>query len=410
MNPKKRVLLVIQYFFPSPGITSKLYLDLARVLVENGFDVTVFTSNRCHVSENEISPLEEEKDGIHITRFSIPRIKTKIISRFIQSFYLQKEIRLHFRTTNKHFDFAIVGSHPVFSYLMFHFFKKQQKDMKILYWCFDLFPDGFIIGKKRVGNVFLLFRSVITRALNNADIVADLGICMRKRLQVYTSAKNVTLTPWAFVEENTLNIISQSEKEAVFNKHKFFFLFSGSVTYGRKLNVFIDFVRYCKERDLDVALCIAGFGHFAARMKKEYHDCTDYILFMDYCDEAELRKRLSAADVHLLSLEDQATGCAVPSKFFAALAVGRPVVAAVSPESCIAHWIEQYKIGTVLRENNFESSFLFIKKLYDDRDYALSVQNNALSAYKKDFSRHVVTTRMVKIINDSIEQQQTPLL
>ena len=396
---KKRILIITQYFHPATVITAKLYLGLAQELVNNGFDVTVLASNRYHVTENEIKELEEEKDGIHIIRFDIPKVKIKFISRFIQSFFLQKGIRKYLKKTNAQFDVAIIASHPVFSYFLFPFLKRIQNNIKIYYWCFDLFPDGIIDLGGIIGKLFLLMHPLVVRSLSEADVAVDLGLCMRKRIQAYTSIRNETLTPWALVEEKTLRPIVQEEKEKIFGKHKFFFLFSGSITYGRNLDVFIGFIRYCREQGLDIALCIAGFGHFAEKLKKEYRDCTDYIVFMDYCDETELRKRLSAADVHLLSLEDQATGCAVPSKFFASLAVGRPVVAAVSRESCIAHWIEQYQIGTVLHENDYESSFQFIKNLYCDKEYALKVQSNALNAYKQNFSREVVTSRWIQLIN-----------
>ena len=401
MSEKKNILLLTQYFYPATVIASKLYFELAQDLVKNGFDVTVYTSNRCHITEDEIPGATEEKDGIHIVRFDIPKVTAKLIARFVQSYCMQKRIRAQFRREQKRFDAAIVCSHPVFSYFLFSFFKKTQKDIKILYWCFDLYPDAIITLGGALGKLFHLTRPFVSRALNRADAVVDLGVCMRKRLRAYTSVRNETLTPWALVEEKELRPVSLEEKERVFGKHKFFLIFSGSITFGRDLDVFIEFVRYCRERGLDVALCIAGFGHFAEQLKQQYHDCTDYVVFLNYCDETELRRRLSAADVHLLSFEDRATGCAVPSKFFAALGVGRPVLAAVSPESCIARWIEEYQIGALLRKNEYEKPFQFVKKMFDDPDFARKTQTNALDAYHREFSREVVVTRWIKLIEET---------
>ncbi len=57
------------------------------------------------------------------------------------------------------------------------------------------------------------------------------------------------------------------------------------------------------------------------------------------------------ADVHLISLRDDWAGVVVPSKFFASLAVGRPVLYAGPSESEIAHWVAENDLGLHLRDD-----------------------------------------------------------
>ena len=75
------------------------------------------------------------------------------------------------------------------------------------------------------------------------------------------------------------------------------------------------------------------------------------VSFAGFAPEAALVKRLAAADIHVVSLRPEYTGLAVPSKFFGALASGRPVIFSGTNDSALAQWIEELKIGWVLNEH-----------------------------------------------------------
>ena len=48
--------------------------------------------------------------------------------------------------------------------------------------------------------------------------------------------------------------------------------------------------------------------------------------FAGFADESRVAARLAAVDVHLVTLRQSCTGAVIPSKFFGALAAGRPVL------------------------------------------------------------------------------------
>ncbi len=78
----------------------------------------------------------------------------------------------------------------------------------------------------------------------------------------------------------------------------------------------------------------------------------DHVRIVPSVPGVELRRRLSAADVQGVSLDPAFTGTLVPSRFLAALAVGRPVVFEGHPDSSIARWIREFKLGWVLTDDN----------------------------------------------------------
>jgi hypothetical protein len=72
------------------------------------------------------------------------------------------------------------------------------------------------------------------------------------------------------------------------------------------------------------------------------------IRFAAFADEDTIQRRLEAADFHLGSLRLEYTGVVVPSKFFAALAVGRLFIFAGTDDTSVAQWIRQHDVGLVL--------------------------------------------------------------
>src|SRR5262249_10352340 len=72
------------------------------------------------------------------------------------------------------------------------------------------------------------------------------------------------------------------------------------------------------------------------------------VSFLPFASPDRIEERLSAADIHVVTLRERWTGTVVPSKFFGALAVGRPVLFAGSADSAIARWIEEHRVGWVL--------------------------------------------------------------
>ncbi len=100
-------------------------------------------------------------------------------------------------------DVIVVGSDPQFSQLIFPAIKALIRPKVLVYWCFDLFPEAILAdGASRP--VRWLARGVqpfIKRTYRSVDLMVDLGLCMRKRLNLYNhSARRETLTPWALLE------------------------------------------------------------------------------------------------------------------------------------------------------------------------------------------------------------------
>jgi colanic acid biosynthesis glycosyl transferase WcaI len=81
----------------------------------------------------------------------------------------------------------------------------------------------------------------------------------------------------------------------------------------------------------------------------------------------------------------------VPSKFFGAIAAGRPVLFSGSDESAVAKWIESYGLGWVLNESNARQIADQIISYASSPERQLKMRQNCHDTYQKYFSKdHVI--------------------
>src|SRR5207302_9222488 len=104
-------------------------------------------------------------------------------------------------------------------------------------------------------------------------------------------------------------------------------------------------------------------GNRVDELRAAVHRDDANVSFAGFAPESELAKRLAAADIHLVSLWPKWTGVVVPSKFFGALAAGRPIIFAGSRVAALAQWIEAYGVGWVLDRSSVGKVAQDLKRL-----------------------------------------------
>ena len=73
------------------------------------------------------------------------------------------------------------------------------------------------------------------------------------------------------------------------------------------------------------------------------------VRFLPHSTVADARELLGTADVGLVSLSPGVISYAYPSKTATYLSAGLPLLVAVEPESCLAHEVQTWGVGAVLR-------------------------------------------------------------
>jgi len=436
MAGRGSIFLLYHFFRPDDVVSARLFTDLAEDLTESGFDVTAVPSTRsCHGSEVRLSKREVWAGGKirRIWRPDWPQHKTA--GRFGNTlFMLLGWTWIAAIMPRKRGEVMVVGTDPVLGVLIAITWRLFRPRSRIVHWCHDLYPDAAVADGMipETAAWIRLLRWMLGIAYRRCDVVADLGICMRERLQEavgeasanavatdgltrvladgrevrgdapestvadWWSGRYATLVPWSLVEPPQVVQPDTRIRHELFGEHHFGLLYSGNFGRAHCFESIIALAR--RLRGDDVGFCFAGRGTRLESVREEMTDADFNVRFAGFANESDLAGRLAAADIHLVTLRPRWTGTVVPSKFFGALAAGRPVLFAGSPDSAIARWIDQYQIGWVLTDQTIDKLAEEIPKMARSADAIEQMRQRCFDVYHREFSRRVQVDRWQQVL------------
>lgn len=387
-----KILVLFHYYQPDDVHAAKCFTDLCEDLVHFNWVVEVWPSNRsCHNYQNKFSIKKETINGVKVHRvWRPPWRQHTFIGRTFNAIWMMKYwwLRLLFSPSLKP-DVILTGTDPFFSILLSPFLKFIRPRAKIAHWCYDLHPDAALAdGVVGANNPIVKALGPLLRwGYSKCDLVVDLGVCMGKRLSNYPIKKTVTLTPWALEEPLRPFVIDKAERKALFGNSILGLLYSGSFGRAHEFKLTLQLARKLKYK------AVINYGVRGSRLdelRKAVSPDDTNIWFSDFAPPDKLAARLSAPDVHIVSLRPEWEGIVVPSKFFGALAAGRPVLFEGSTACCIAKWIKEYKVGWVLESGNLVKTVKDLVAFSKNSPKKTAMFKHCREIYQRHFSRQTV--------------------
>ena len=388
MTKPLSILLIYHFFHPDTVVSARLFADLAAELARTGCRVTVFTGNRLIRGKEKLPPHEVWRN-VEICRFSRPAFaQGGNLGRLCNSAILQCKWLAGFWRRRRDFDAVVVGTDPQFAYLMFPYLRLMNRRVRLVHWAFDLYPEAILVNSPRWMKIPAWFAKPLARfSYHFVNSMVDIGACMRERLRQYHhAAAEATLTPWALVEPAEIPSPDPAVRRELFGEATLGLLYSGTVGYAHDLAPFIALARECRRRGVDAAFCFAGYGNQYQQQLAGLTAEDTNIRLAGFASEEELEKRLAAADIHLISLRQGWEGVVVPSKFFGALAIGRPVLFSGPENSAIAVWCRRFQVGKRLDADTLAE----LAALAEQPKTLEKLRQNARQVYGREFSREVV--------------------
>lgn len=344
------VLIFYHYFHPDDVVSARHLTGLACGLASEGFHVEAMPCNHsCRTTA--VFTKYDEVEGVKIRRIYRPGFKqASSVGRVFNLAWML--IAWSLVSLLRKPDVLIIGTDPILSVLAAIPWKIFRPRTKIIHWCFDLYPDAAIeSGLLKEDSVLArTLNRLRSRAFARCDAVVDIGPCMRERIEREDAMKCVkTLTPWALVEPDSPVPIDEEERLKVFGRTQLAILYSGNLGEAHSFKGLLALARAM--RDEDVVFGFSVRGNKVADLKAAITADDTNIRFIPFADEASLDKRLACADVHIVTLRDSWEGIVVPSKFFGALAIGRPVLFDGPSSSSVARWIQEFDVGWIVGSN-----------------------------------------------------------
>jgi glycosyltransferase involved in cell wall biosynthesis len=411
-NRPPRVAVLYHFFHPDDVVSARHLTQFCEELRARGWEVEALPCNRGCRDQSATYPLREDWRGISIRRIWRLRLsQSSSVGRILNALWMLaawSTLALRRRGTSP--DVIVVGTDPILSVLVASVIRTLRPRIRLAHWCFDLYPEAAIADGQVKENGWLArgLHRLLRSAYASCDLVADLGACMRDRLKVYGhAARKVTLVPWALVEPEEVERPEPSVRRELFGEAALGLLYSGN--FGRA-HSFADFLELARRlRGTGARFCFGVRGNRADELRTAITPDDANITLAGFAPEELLAKRLGAADIHLVSLRPEWSGLVVPSKFFGALAAGRPVLFAGPRDAAVARWIEDYGVGWVLDPESMDEVAGRLQALAAAPERLVELQRHCHRVYAEHFSRQRVMDEWDKellALTDQVDERQ----
>jgi glycosyltransferase involved in cell wall biosynthesis len=227
----------------------------------------------------------------------------------------------------------------------------QRVGARLVCYLQDLYPDvAEALGKVRSGHLTQRIRRGLRDAYLAADRVIVLGRCMRQRLEsdpwAIDPARISVIPNWADCQairplEHPVNEFRQREGL----QDQFVVMHSGNMGLTQRLDVLLD-ATLSKKWPQHAVLLLIGDGADRARLESRASSVpAGRVRFLPYQPRQELPASLSAADLHVVSMDERITGCLCPSKLYGILAAGRPVLVIAAKATEPYQTVARHRLG-----------------------------------------------------------------
>jgi len=382
-------LVFYHYLYPDDVVSAVHVSELCEELVRRGWAVTAMPSNRCCREDGISYPRTDQWKGVTIRRIWRPALsRASALGRFLNAIWMVGRWSLAAFQNSP--DVVIVGTDPILSVTVAIVWKLVRPRTRVAHWCFDLYPEAAIEDGilRRDGWLVALLKPLLRRAYGCCDLLADIGSCMSDRLQAYQPrGRQVTLTPWALSEPRGPLPVDPQERQVIFGTAPLALMYSGNFGRAHSSDLMLELLNQLAPYEARLALSVRG-NRAAALI--EQVESTPNVKIVPFAKQSDLDLRLSAADIHVVTLREEWTGTVVPSKFFGALAVGRPVLFVGSPKSAVARWIVKYRVGWVLTESSIQEVLTELIDFADDAAARAKMFTHCHAIYRLHFSKKSV--------------------
>jgi len=232
----------------------------------------------------------------------------------------------------------------------------------------DVFPDAAIqTGAISNKNIIAAAKWLERVSYQRSDAVVLLSQDLRTNIANKIDAKHhhrLHVIP-NFVD--TVAITPQHRMTAYRNElgigDQLVVMYAGNVGFSQSLNLVVEAAAKFPE----IAFVINGDG--AAR-KKLQEDCAQLanVHFGDYQPIERLSEVLATGDIHLVPLRTGLASVSVPSKSYSILAAGRPMLAAIDPNTEIPNMLQQSGAGVAVNPDNGPAFIEALGRLISYRD------------------------------------------
>lgn len=382
-----RVLILNRVYPPARTSSARLARELARALARDGWAVTILSTSEQSGIEQD-GPVTIKKIKYAHPPHSIMSLIT-LLSRFwIHTMMIAKP------------DLIITMADPPLIHIVGGWIARMKRTRHI-HWAIEVHPDLLpTIGISLPRRLYSLCERLSHRAMNTADRVIVTGRCMARYLsQNGIDPGQMTLIPnWperamipagsgngstgftlAPLDDDVTAALSQASILGPVSKFRV--LYIGSVGHAQPIDTVLDAATILDTMHPEIEFIFVGPDdtHHTVTAEKIRRGLSN-VRILPFQPQTRLREIMESGDVHIITLKEEASGLAVPPKFYGALSAARPVIL-VGPQTCeISRVIIDYGAGSVIPERAAQQLAQTIIDYRFREDIWFAAQDGAIKA------------------------------
>ncbi|MEX1027896.1 MAG: glycosyltransferase family 4 protein, partial [Candidatus Paceibacterota bacterium] len=287
------------------------------------------------------------RNGVRIERLPHLQLpKHRRLGRLANLISFTNQVRRWGRSVQCEADVLVCETDPFFMPLVVRRIARRS-NAKLVFYLQDIYPDVAVaLGVVRDGRVARTIRNRLRAAYREADAIVVLDEDMRDRLVDWgLDASNIEIVPnWV-----DCSLIRPMKTANAFRREqgidaKFVVMHSGNMGLTQRLDVLIRAMGDPRTDSDEILLALVG-GGAKRRSLEALASGLSNVRFWDYQPQDRLAESLSAADLHVISMDERITGCIAPSKLYGILGSGTPILAIVPPDSAVWRFVREHSLG-----------------------------------------------------------------
>ena len=396
-----RVLFLNRSYWPDAEATGQLLTELCEDLAPH-FDVTVIAGQP---NDNPTQAVyrrsgTEVHQGVRVRRVRHTRFPKRFLpGRLIN--YLSFLIAAFWAAVwAKRPDIVVVETDPPVLCLI-GWFLQRFRGAKLVCYLQDIHPDiGIALGRLRDRWPLRLLRRLLFHVYRHADrvIVLSRDMCDRIALSGVDRQRIVCLPNW--IDTSIVRPVKQGNPFRRQNgiDGQFVVTYSGNLGLCQRLEDIIA-AAACLRARADILFLLIGGGSLKPQLEQQVAALgLTNVRFLPYQPKAELAASLSAADVHLVPLDERIASCLMPSKLYGVLASATPLIA-VAPEECeLAEITLEQGVGLLAPPGEPEALAEVVTQLADHTWDLAEMGRRARRLADARYDRHRVTPRFLALL------------
>lgn len=398
---KGRVLIHTLIFPPDQVSTSYLYGDIAKALMNQGYEVDVITTYPHYnystgfkaISNRGLLCRKSNFGGArvyHVIQKKSKRFITRgIYITWFHLFFFLKAL------TIKKFDFVLTPSPPITAGLLSGI-AAHLRGAKALYNVQEIYPDVLIKqGGLKSGSLLKLLSRIEKWTYQLSDRVVTIDEHFSQVIKDRLDKSKLECIP-NFIDTDLYQPYEgKIPVELQFND-EFLVGYVGNLGKVQDWDAIINTAKIC-EKDHKIRFLIVGGGSEYDYLKSQEGSLSNWTVW-SYQPREKVPVINSRIDVHIISMNAASDYDGLPSKIFAILSSGKPIIAASNEDSPLSRIVKASGNGIVVGRNNsieLAAGILKANKGYFTKEMSIMGRQFIIDNY----SRERITLKYVRLLN-----------